>query len=877
MNTHGHRRIAEGTGILLLRKVFEELGSKNVNLSAFYLGNWLTDLSQLNDPVAGCMQKLTAEIGEKLRANSALLLSRYESFIHNELGHFASRFASEQKADLRQSSQEGGLITPPGARQGLDPLIANSLIIAAKKYVARLTECYTALAAALRKPARKNSEGEATGSSLTDALMSMVHFAAYSKFAHPDPLKGNPGIPYPIFDRIFKSICVQYYPHEHLDRPECKYSYGGACDADWGQEFQRRYPDKLFAKRISRGVDLTSREQSIYQFLADDIELAVALLCEVDKEWASVYLTRGTDLQGEEGFHYGLAKFGHALHAVEDFFAHSNFIEHAAMLNGEQYVKGKLYASELVERAGREKLQAHDVLQVVKSDKAATKVLKRLKRYAPDVDERETRSGWNAIEEETSVVTGYFDCHDTLVSLSHVFEELLGVGKAQQEENYNVVEQYVEKYGKDRIGEFKGPIEAILKILREETIEIKARKSLLTRLDYFSERAAANREISSQEIQKSISDDGLLKTFPAEIQLDVAKIIVILCTNKISESRFYFNIYQLIKAIVEFSEDPLGFMLEPLKSFTFNTKFVVEVIYHLLLKDTFDKARYNLKEGFNEMVGAYRIGSHSLLAKDYENEPLYAQMFNCARTLHWYIVDTMCRWSDAKWIKSASEDTTWIDWKELLGYFLRHPAAYREEQVKSYYQAEVPAHDHYVVTNSGETFKSIYDRFCRESAQGYRVYSYESLLEANLKHVDVTQLLAKDPVAGTPLDQGKIRDIVIENGVGTPIQNGSYELVQGLFVVIPFRYPAKLARIDKGVWYRDVMDLTAEQWVNFVESYRREKSQESFPVYQYHKWRYFEGISSTWRAEQQRDRFIKETARLRKRLEEAYQPRLASF
>jgi hypothetical protein len=875
MNTHGHRRIAEDTGTLRLRQVFEELGISNVNLNAFYLGNWLTDLSQLNDPVAGCIQKLTAEIGQALGANGSLLLTKYKSFITNELGHFASRFASEQKAEPRQTTQQAGSATSLGAHKGLDPRIESKLMSVAKQYVARLTENYTALAALLSKPARKNPEGEVTGNSLMDAVGSMVRFAAYSKFAHPDPAKNNPGIPYPIFDKIFKNICVQYYPHEHLDRPECLYSYGGICAADWGQDLQRRYPDRLFAKHISREVDSASREQSIYQFLSDDRDLAAALLCEVDKEWANVYLTGSADLQREEGFHYGLAKLGHALHAIEDYFAHSNFIEHAAMLNGEQYIKDKLYKSKSTGSDGRDKLQAGGESPVVKSDKAAIKVLKRLKRYTADVDEREARSGWNMIEEETSVVTGYFDCHDTLVSFSHVLEELLGAGKAQQEEDCNIIEQYVRSYAEDRIDEFKEPIEKIIKIFQEETVEARARRSLLTLLDYFSDRAATNGEISSQEIQEKIKEDKLLNQYPAEILRDVARIIVV-CTSRISETRLYYNIYQLIKTLEEFFEDPLAFLLEPLTSITFNTKFVAEVI-HLLLKDTFDKARSDLKEGFNEMVGAYRIGSHSLLAKDYEYEPLYVQMFNCARTLHWYIVDSMCRWSDAKWIQSAGEDTTWIDWGELLGYFLRHPAAYRKGQVKSYYRTDAVAYDHYIVMGWGETFKTIYDKFIRESTQGYRAYSYERLLEANLKHVDVTQLLANDPVAGTPLDQGKIRNIIIENGIGIPTQRGSYELVRGLFVVVPFAYVARREKITTGVWYRDVMDLTNEQWSDFIESYRREKSQESFPAYQYHKWHYFEGISSNRKAVQQRDRFITIAAKLRKQLEAAYQPRLASY
>lgn len=884
MNTHGHRRVAESVGTPRLRQAFEELGIKDVNLNAFYLGNWLTDLSQLNDPVAGCAQKLASEVGEKLRQNAPLLLLKYKSFITNELGKFVNEPKKPEQNALGNTGENAPLLA---ARKGeLDPSIINYLVSAARNYVSELIVSYTALAALLKKPAQKNTDGESTGSSFSDALVSLVRFTAYSKFAHPDPQRGNPGIPYPIFDKIFKSVCVQYYPHEHLDRPECQYSYDvaahaesdrSACADAWGEEFKRRYPDKLLSNRLGdRSTSPTNRVQSVYCFLEDDIKIASALLCEIDKEWASVYLTTGTDRQMDEAFHLGLAKLGHALHAVEDFFAHSNFIEHAAMLNGERYIKDKIYDSKVIGRAIKGKPKPGDALLIIKSDKAATKVRKRLMRYSPDVDEKEARAGWKAIPDETSVVTGYFDCRDTLISLSHVLEELLGIGEAQQEKDKtlaDLVAEYPKKVFEDRLDEFKNPIEDVAKIVQDKTIEAKARRALIALLDYFSNFPASGHNISIQEVQTKIKDDdnfALLREYPKEIQIDVAKVIVILCTYQVDKVRLSFNAYQLIRTIVEFDKNPLGFLTEPLTSPGFNVKFAAKVLYHLFLRDTFRKAKYDLTEDFHEIVGAYRIGSHSLLAKDYENEPLYPQMFNCAKTLHWYVVDTICRWSDEGWTKTAKADSTWVDWKELLSYFLRHPATYHEEKVKSYYESDVVVNDHHVVADTGETFRSIYNRFNQKSSQKDRLSSYEDFLQVNLKQIDLSQLLAKDPVAGIKLDYSKIPQIVIQSGIGVPSANGSYELNKGLFVLIPFTQSAKRERIDKGIWYKDVMDLTDKQWSDFIESYRIEKSQLSFPAYQYHKWHYFESGKTGNKATKQRDAFIVEATKLRKKLEGAY-------
>ncbi|HAW53096.1 MAG TPA: hypothetical protein DCX54_12320 [Flavobacteriales bacterium] len=850
MNTHGHRHVAESTGKKRLEDAFVELGIQNVNLNAFYLGNWLTDMSQVNDPVAGCFGELTSKIGQKLKDNAFLLLCKYRSFFINELAiTFPEILNKKGESD--------------------SPLIRH-LLFQTSSYLTELSVKFTTLAALLRKPPQKGQNGESTGNTFGDALLSMVRFVAYSKFAHPDPQSGNPGIPYEIFDKIFKSICVQYYPHEHLDRPECKYSYGSICEDGWGP-LKSRYPNKLYSNRIGK-KDRTSPNssgQSIYDYLQDDIRIAASLLCEVDKEWASRFFRSCADLQNDENFHLGLAKLGHALHAVEDFFAHSNFIEHAALLNGDQYIKDNFYDVDLVQRAYKGKPESGDLLKAVKSDKAVVKVLKRLKRFSPGVSNDE----WNLIADEPAVVTGYFDCQDTLISLFHVLEELLGIKEEKNITFNEILSQYGKNYAEEILDEFE--IEDISKIIQDKTIEAKARRSLLELLDYFSDQAKVKRVsggISSQEIQERIKEKGYFPEYPQEILFDVIKIVVILCSDQIEKMELTFNIFQLIKTVVEFAENPFSFLLKPLRSPLFNGKFAVKIIIELLLRNTFQKAIYDLKEHLFEIIGAYRIGSHSLLAKDYETEPLYKQMFNCARTIHWYIIDTMCRWGDQSWCKNATADTTWIDWMELLGYFLRPPAAYSEEMVRSYYRSAMVGYDQHLVSKSGETFKTIYEQFIRFSLQGsYKVFSYEMLLEANLKHVDVSQLRRKDPVAGVNLEYDKVPELVLASGLGQPSATGFYELRTGLLVLIPFEYKAKLERINQGVWWKDIMDLTEERWTNFKKDYRDEKMKMSLPAYQYHKWVYFKGKSSGNTAIQERDAFVTETMGLRKKLESMYQ------
>ena len=52
MNTHGHEEIAIEAGLPQLKEAFAGLGYDSPRLQAFYLGNWIADISQIVDPGA---------------------------------------------------------------------------------------------------------------------------------------------------------------------------------------------------------------------------------------------------------------------------------------------------------------------------------------------------------------------------------------------------------------------------------------------------------------------------------------------------------------------------------------------------------------------------------------------------------------------------------------------------------------------------------------------------------------------------------------------------------------------------------------------------------------------------------------------------------
>ena len=90
--------------------------------------------------------------------------------------------------------------------------------------------------------------------------------------------------------KIWDTNFTQYFPHEHLDR----------------------WPKNTYA----------AGNRGLYAGLDDHIDYIIEQMTLIEKEWVAI-----TNLK-KEPFQL-LAKLGHVMHAVEDFFAHTNFIEQA--------------------------------------------------------------------------------------------------------------------------------------------------------------------------------------------------------------------------------------------------------------------------------------------------------------------------------------------------------------------------------------------------------------------------------------------------------------------------------------------------------------------------------------------------------------------
>jgi hypothetical protein len=610
MNTHGHQDVAKAAGLPELKAAFQQSMS-DPRLSAFYLGNWITDLSQVVDPVAGATAR-----------------DKIEDFVDDAFDTLLNAVYSLQKDELLPLT---GWFDYDSVIRMLKPKVSREI-----------TVLFNALF--INDPDGKTSWFK--------AVQPGVLLKGYFKFVHPEvgsqQLRMDLGAYLAVFDALFK----QYYPHEHLDRPV----HPNPVPVTPGTKAIQYDDRKAQGPRSGQA----SQSPDLYWYLRDNIEILAGLLADLDLNWASTYLSQsGQDK--DIGWNIGLARLGQALHGVEDFFAHSNFIEHAARVMGNKYLP-KWY-----------QFDHH-------------RFLKRLKHY----NFQNIPDDWTKNTDEDYVVTGYFDFQDTLVSLLHLVEggllglldfntrdvtrdirhihdfvvDVPGTDEAIVKRADKVVHDFLEviddpkklnaeNEGNDVVAAIlwfiqNSPLDSVNKFIdavREPTTDVKVFEKLIDRMPLFSDI----QKLSPQHIHP----DHAARIFKAFF--DFTRQI----TTTIRFGQMAISLYEVTQTVLEFCANPLLWL----------RKEMTGKLAKLLL----NYALYYPKEAMYYALEMERIGCHSLISKDHGEEVLYKEMKDCATAAHYYIVKTMLRWGEPGHA-GLSENQKWVNWLELLEFFLCHPA-----------------------------------------------------------------------------------------------------------------------------------------------------------------------------------------------------------
>lgn len=811
MNTKGHEDVANTAGRPLLEEVF---GKDNPSLQAFYLGNWLTDVSQAIDPVA------YQNVAEWLEP----LIRPLDDLIEQVLGTIFL-VSPDQLAEfvLQPLKQELMCFNYP-VKQNFFALIEWFL---------------------------GSTQDNERGSGLAKFLRYCILVVGYCKFVHPEIGEQKPRMDFECFMQVFgrpedtqgattnspandrPGAFTQYYPHEHLDRPECLPSSDPPVFAPGPQTLNHPFhttPETPPGMRSTRSPHYRQKiEPDLYSYLRDDIEMTAGLLAEVDWEFKRVFEEGLRD--NDPQWHITLAKLGHALHQVEDFFAHSNWVELAVSRLGKDFIKKSLIAPPEVEAC-------LDALPLVDKDKflneyksrAYTIFQRRLQRYIDDGEDRCKKDKDNPNCFEDWVVTGFFDKRDTFISLAHISEELWGghvpdpFAPSADYENClpekkkpgQTVAEEVKKTIRNTL-EFLTNCEKALQDRDNQIAQSDKVKDLCKKLTIAKERESLEFDIQSQKVaQQVIKESEYLSKAPKPIQEAFVNVIY-LGSTVVKIGQFKTSIFEALNEIGKFFANPIEGLVERLLGWSpiwLQNKLKEAVIFYG-------------KEPVYDMIGANRIGCHSLLAKDHGLEPLYKYQNECATAVHWYIVKTLLRWS-------SGENNDYIDWLELLEYFLRNPlpsdgSSYREEVT---YEAIVKEH----IVKKGEQLRSLSNP----------IYSLEHIYKPTA--IDPQNPTAKDPhfTWRTIADfnfktygmsdkkaSDVINQILKDEGWGVPVKKQNYAFKQGIRILIPNqkgKLVQKIAFDGEPQWWEEVMN---KGWKVFV-GYEDEKTETSYSPLQPH-------------------------------------------
>jgi hypothetical protein len=804
--------VLEQSAAARIRRAFDEKGQHSLNLQPLFLGNWLADLSQLNDPQSTLNQQLARDLaGDAGRASVA---ARIAARVDKALSDVGRGTRSEgDSVDAGTRHQRAGI------PNDLESMLLSRLSTVIREKVEEVLEALMTLTAA--------SGGTSTRSgTMGTTLLSFVRVVGYLKFARPESNAARQTVEYDSYARIFDELCRQYFPHDHADRPLCSLSYGPTCEAIW-EDHHAHQRDRLYASAPGRGGD-----RHMYEYLIDDRRILAARLAEIDRDWASRDLPAEAQMDTAERDLW-LARLGHLLHCAEDFFAHSTFVEQA--------VPAALGPEGLV--AALRGRSARRVGEPVVAQLASYKVSRRLQRYSPDLYEAGSGTG----EREDRLATGYFDGWDTLNSFLHFAEELIRPAllafetRPRRSALENVIRELLAAYAEETVTD----VLDLFKLRPYEAAgswEVKVHQALDGLLDYAQKATSRDDAVNFDKVRSHACADPVLKHLPESLLRDYLVPAVLALTETVWKTKVRWTVYKAVKAVSEFGESPIRYLLKPLTDDAHRTllRAYIGIIGELVAKDLLVKLNYILLTELQDLFRADRVGCHSLLAKDQPIEPLFDEMFRCARHVDWFVVDTLCRWSNQAWVRDTDEQRRWVRWDDLLAFYLASPLDIPEALRRRADWRRARALRRHVVPDVGGTFRSVHQALTATTDGVQEVGTYEEFLEANLGMGEGPSIYTVDPVGGTVVDEGAVAALVIASGMGHAHATG-YRLFPGLTVILPVLVTVSVDVVETQTWYGDVLQLSDEEWKRLTAAYERTRLTMSLPEFQHYSPTYYSG------------------------------------
>ncbi len=710
MKPFGHHKVAEDAGLPLMMEAF---GADHRALGAFYLGNWIADFSQLVDPAA--MESLSFAKNRKALLDKLWTSKEIAAFTEGVTDIFKQIYTDDE---LKRCEEPGFipkslydlLMVPDKAMKNFEDL--------SRKLNAAFNEIFV-------------GQTDSRDFEIGQIMREIFFVIGYFQFVYEPELTQTPD-PFLLTMGEFKAVFgdpgktagtrvmpgqpggvlaapatpgayTQYYPHEHYDRPiipgDSKTRAPGEQKPDLrlrlGVTPNRRTGDESLppGPRAVTSKDTIKRsgnhagppkseekgEPDLYSYLRDYMEGTAGLLAELDDEFAAALAAPPTPA-GRGGSYDAawvktLAKAGHTLHQVEDFFAHSNFVELAVQRLGRQdhFLRVK-------DKDDEDKDHGAEVAHRIFS--------RRLKRYLDNIEE-------NNLQREDWVVTGYFDPLDTIVAIIHTMQDHQRIwgtddphdpGKKGGAKDPLTVtpedKEHQERFEKEGTPQpdiriFKDPKKAAIDYLASP-LKQPAKDSAKAMFEMYrlvaDPKAAMNdpdndvaRVLRTKNAQVAKELEEGIKPYLTEA--DINTIVAGLpplegVPPEVMQS--FANIY-IAGSNFGAHKDAAMSKLEAvwlIEQMIFNP---VSLLADELVSEYASGLRYWVQDTLLTLAQADRIGCHSLMAKDHVDAVLHEPMWHCAAVVHSHVIKVLVR------DRAMDPPGKAVDWLELLEAMLRNP------------------------------------------------------------------------------------------------------------------------------------------------------------------------------------------------------------
>jgi hypothetical protein len=419
------------------------------------------------------------------------------------------------------------------------------------------------------------------------------------------------------FKEIYEQNWTQYFPHEHLDFPPWPIDNFLGDRAPSAQALHTCITPPAQASGSGRAP------RKLLAYLEEQIVYLSDLFTVIDKKWADLPLTPANAKER----HKVLARFGHASHAVEDFFFHSNFVETAWALNH----NGKL----------------EDNTRPIKDHRI---FFRRLQAPVSDGVDKPSRQTSTRSE---YIYTGFFGSKDVFHT---IMDGIKGFADELRDEKH-LPEPMIKK-----IGDIANPGDTE----QEQEQQLREHRQNLQDGNYVT-LARLFRHPRSGEPMHPDSISAIERA--CQIDYDLGEKY-----PKIAPE-VRWGVYGLLQQ----------FGIEAKKEVRESEAASAGLDSQNLIEDVRTANSFIRSDGTEFFASAETIGSHTLMSKDSERKfPLREEAIKLATCTALYIARRMVE-DERNWIPAARDtldappssvntvETKYLDWLHLLQHFLAHP------------------------------------------------------------------------------------------------------------------------------------------------------------------------------------------------------------